>query len=163
MIPFPIKPLGERRAAYVAFAASASLLTFIFLLAAMMRQLKCPDPGRPQLTGSPLAASAVAPLPLSADAAEGRHLFLMNCAHCHADDAHGDEGPDLYDLHKSDGRIHQVITTGIKGEMPSFAKKLNDSDIRSITAYLRTLHNSTAQNATSSTTATSGNRTILAQ
>src|ERR1700736_4809049 len=74
-----------------------------------------------------------------ADATQGRHLFLMNCAHCHGDDAHGDEGPDLYDLHKSDARIHQVITGGIKGEMPSFAKKLKDTDVRALIAYLRTL------------------------
>ena len=76
-----------------------------------------------------------------ADATQGRHLFLMNCAHCHGDDAHGDEGPDLYNLHKSDARIHQVITGGIKGEMPSFAKKLGDPEIRLLTAYLRTLRN----------------------
>jgi mono/diheme cytochrome c family protein len=76
-----------------------------------------------------------------ADAEQGRHLFLMNCAHCHGDDARGDEGPDLHDLHKSDARIHQVVTNGIKGEMPSFAKKLKDPDIRALTAYLRTLRN----------------------
>ena len=76
---------------------------------------------------------------LIADAAQGRHLFLMNCAHCHGDDASGDEGPDLHDLHKSDARIHQVITGGIKGEMPSFAKKLGEPEIRQLTAYLRTL------------------------
>jgi len=74
-----------------------------------------------------------------ADATQGRHLFLMNCAHCHGDDARGDEGPDLHNLHKSDARIHQVITGGIKGEMPSFAKKLGEPEIRQLTAYLRTL------------------------
>jgi mono/diheme cytochrome c family protein len=68
---------------------------------------------------------------------------LLNCAHCHGDDAHGDEGPDLYNLHKSDARIHQVITAGIKGEMPSFGKKLRDPDVRAITAYLRTLRANT--------------------
>ena len=73
------------------------------------------------------------------EATQGRHLFLMNCAHCHGDDARGDEGPDLHNLHKSDARIHQVITGGIKGEMPSFAKKLGDPEIRQLTAYLRTL------------------------
>jgi uncharacterized membrane protein/cytochrome c5 len=74
-----------------------------------------------------------------ADATQGRHLFLMNCAHCHGDDAHGDEGPDLYDLHKSDARIHKVVLEGIKGEMPSFGKKLKDTDVRALIAYLRTL------------------------
>jgi mono/diheme cytochrome c family protein len=76
---------------------------------------------------------------VATDAGQGRHLFLMNCAHCHGDDARGDEGPDLHDLHKTDARIHQVITTGIKGEMPSFARKLGESDVRALTAYLRTL------------------------
>jgi mono/diheme cytochrome c family protein len=87
------------------------------------------------------APSSNAPMSqvMLADATQGRHLFLMNCAHCHGDDAHGDEGPDLYDLHKSDARIHQVITGGIKGEMPSFAKKLGEPEIRELTAYLRTL------------------------
>jgi mono/diheme cytochrome c family protein len=85
--------------------------------------------------------ATTAPVELTGDAAHGKHLFLMNCAHCHADDAHGDEGPDLYNLHKSDARIHQIVTGGIKGEMPSFAKKLNDQDIIAITAFLRTLRN----------------------
>ena len=76
---------------------------------------------------------------LTAEAAQGRHLFLMNCAHCHGDDAHGDEGPDLHNLHRSDARIHEVITTGIKGQMPSFGKKLADPDVRQLIAYLRTL------------------------
>ena len=77
---------------------------------------------------------------MTTEAAQGRHLFLMNCAHCHGDDARGDEGPDLHNLRKSDERIRQQIIDGVKGEMPSFAKKLNDSDIRALTAYLRTLH-----------------------
>jgi mono/diheme cytochrome c family protein len=77
---------------------------------------------------------------LTADAAQGRHLFLMNCAHCHGDDARGDEGPDLHNLHRSDARIREVITAGIKGEMPSFRKKLGDPEVRELTAYPRTLH-----------------------
>src|SRR5581483_10785645 len=85
----------------------------------------------------PSAQAAAVPVSLTGEAAQGKHLFLMNCAHCHADDAHGDEGPDLYDLHKSDARIYQIVTAGIKGEMPSFAKKLNDQDIKAITAFLR--------------------------
>jgi hypothetical protein len=32
--------------------------------------------------------------------------------------------PDLHNLHRSDVRIHEVIIAGIKGEMPSFWKKL---------------------------------------
>ena len=77
---------------------------------------------------------------LTADAVRGRHLFVMNCAHCHGDDARGDEGPDLHDPHRSDARIHEVITAGIKSEMHSFGKKLGDSDVQHLIAYLRTLH-----------------------
>ena len=86
-----------------------------------------------------IGSGILRPISSRGDAAQGRHLFLMNCAHCHGDDARGDEGPDLHDFHKNDARIHQVITGGIKGEMPSFAKKLGDPEIRQLTAYLRTL------------------------
>jgi mono/diheme cytochrome c family protein len=88
-----------------------------------------------------VSAQAAAQLAeLTGDAAQGRQLFLLNCAHCHGDVANGDEGPDLHNLHRSDARIHEVITAGIKGEMPSFEKKLADPDVRQLIAYLRTLH-----------------------
>jgi mono/diheme cytochrome c family protein len=69
----------------------------------------------------------------------GRALYLSNCAHCHAADATGDEGPDLHALQVSDRYIATMITRGIKGEMPSFAKKLGAADIDALAAYLRTL------------------------
>jgi len=71
--------------------------------------------------------------------ADGGKLFLNSCAHCHGADAHGDEGPDLHDLQMSDRHIVNVIKKGIKGEMPSFAKKLSDADSAKLVAYLRTL------------------------
>lgn len=70
---------------------------------------------------------------------EGRTLFLNNCAHCHGIDATGDEGPDLHGLEVSDRYIANRITHGIKGEMPSFAKKLHRDEITRLTAYLRSL------------------------
>jgi len=76
---------------------------------------------------------------LTADVAQGRRLFLMNGAHCLGDDARGHEGPDLHNLHRRDDRIRQVITAGIKGEMPSFAKKLGEPELEELSAYLRTL------------------------
>jgi mono/diheme cytochrome c family protein len=71
--------------------------------------------------------------------AAGRKLFLDSCAHCHGADAHGDEGPDLHGLEVSDRRIATVVRNGIKGEMPSFAKKLHPEEIAALIAYLRTL------------------------
>ena len=69
----------------------------------------------------------------------GYRLFDHNCAHCHGDDARGDEGPDLHDLRKSDGRLEKIIKNGIKGEMPSFGRKFSDADVQSLIAWLRTL------------------------
>jgi cytochrome c oxidase cbb3-type subunit 3 len=69
----------------------------------------------------------------------GRSLFLVNCAHCHGDDATGDEGPDLHGLVKSDARIASLINNGIKGEMPRFGAKLGAADIQAIIAFLHSL------------------------
>ena len=69
----------------------------------------------------------------------GASLFGRNCAHCHGDDAKGDEGPSLYDLTRSDARIATIIKEGIKGEMPKFGSKFSEGDIQSIVAFLRTL------------------------
>jgi len=71
--------------------------------------------------------------------AEGERHYFSSCAHCHGNDARGDEGPDLHGLEISDRRIATVIKHGIKGEMPSFAKKHDDAEILSLVAYLRTL------------------------
>lgn len=81
-----------------------------------------------------------APTPTSpALVKKGRALFLDSCAHCHGADARGDEGPDLHGVQVSDRYIHNTITRGIKGEMPSFAKKHNADDVTALTAYVRSL------------------------
>lgn len=69
----------------------------------------------------------------------GRRLFLKNCAHCHADDATGDEGPDLHGLEKSDEWIAGRIRKGVKGKMTAFGQKFSQTDIDDLIAYLRTL------------------------
>lgn len=71
--------------------------------------------------------------------AQGRILFLSSCAHCHGADATGDEGPDLHSVEVSDRYISNIITHGIKGEMPSFRKKLGRDEILRLTAYVRSL------------------------
>lgn len=74
-----------------------------------------------------------------ADAKSGRALFLKNCAHCHGADAHGDEGPDLHNLDWTDEQIATRIRNGKKGQMTSFAGRLQTIEIESIIAYVRTL------------------------
>ena len=132
-----MKSWSEGKAFLAAISVSGAALAGMFGAASVIRY------GRASISIPTFATSAQAAMKspaLTADAAQGRHLFLMNCAHCHGDDARGDEGPDLHDLHRNDARIHEVITAGIKGEMPSFGKKLGDPDVRQLIAYLRTLH-----------------------
>jgi mono/diheme cytochrome c family protein len=132
-----MKNWSEGKAFLAAILASGMALVGVFGVASVIRH------GQSLIAIPAFATSAQAaikPPEFTADAAQGRHLFLMNCAHCHGDDARGDEGPDLHDLHRSDARIHEVIIAGIKGEMPSFAKKLGDPDVRQLITYLRTLH-----------------------
>src|ERR1700722_11645614 len=86
------------------------------------------------------AAQPVQPSPSPPDAnATGRTLFLRNCAHCHGADAHGDEGPDLHLLDWTDLQIANRIRNGKKGQMTSFAGKLQPSDIDSLVGYVRSL------------------------
>ena len=132
-----MKNWSEGKAFLAAICASGTALIGMFGVAAVVRH------GALSISIPTFATSAQAATrspELTADVAQGRHLFLMNCAHCHGENAHGDEGPDLHDLHRSDARIHDVITAGIKGEMPSFGKKLGDPDVRQLISYLRTLH-----------------------
>src|SRR5690348_10513690 len=112
-----MKSWNERRAFLAALCASGTALALMVGVASVIRH------GHSSISLPTFATTAQAPTKppeVNTDAMQGRHLFLMNCAHCHGDDAHGDEGPDLHDLHRSDTRIHDVITAGIKGEMPSF-------------------------------------------
>jgi mono/diheme cytochrome c family protein len=81
----------------------------------------------------------VAAEPPAARAAHGRRLYLKSCAHCHGLDATGDEGPDLHGLWISDRGIATVIRRGIKGEMPSFSKKHDDTEIAELVAFVRSL------------------------
>ena len=132
-----MKPWSEGKVFLAAICASGIAVASMFGVASILRH------GQPSIsipTFVVTAQAAMKPAQLAADAEQGRHLFLMNCAHCHGEDAHGDEGPDLHSLHRSDARIHEVIIAGIKGEMPSFGKKLRDPDVRQLIAYLRTLH-----------------------
>jgi mono/diheme cytochrome c family protein len=85
---------------------------------------------------SSLPATNSPPSPLIA---QGQHLFLMNCAHCHGDDARGDEGPDLHGLRKTDARLSALINNGIKGEMPRFDQKLSPPDVQALIAFLNSM------------------------
>jgi mono/diheme cytochrome c family protein len=120
----------------VATAASLSALTLTFGLSLFLRSIASADPNRVTQTN---AAPANVALTSEANAEAGHKLFDRNCAHCHGDDARGDEGPNLYNLKLSDARIAKRIKEGVKGEMPRFGSKLSDQEITALTAYLRSL------------------------
>ena len=81
------------------------------------------------------------PLDAATLAARGRTLFFQSCAHCHGQDADGGEdAPSLLKLQISGAHMALVIQSGIKDEMPSFAKKYNEQDTSALVAYLKSLH-----------------------
>ena len=126
----------ETKAALLATASAFTLLGATFLFSPLLQ----PATAAPSQKHPTNIVSTAASPALEEEAKRGHSLFVHNCAHCHGDDARGDEGPSLYDLRKTDARITRIIKDGIKGEMPSFGTKLGESDVRALTAYLRTLH-----------------------
>ena len=126
----------EAKASMLAVLTSVCVLALTFGLAPFLRSSMATEANRNgHLDSKPLEAATN----LSAQVAQGRSLFARNCAHCHGDDARGDEGPTLYSLAMSDARIAKRVKEGIKGEMPKFGSKLNEEDITALIAYLRTL------------------------
>jgi mono/diheme cytochrome c family protein len=86
------------------------------------------------------APALVSPTEEAALVARGHDLFLLNCAHCHGDDALGtDEGPNLATRRVSNARVASVIKNGIKGEMPRFNQKLHDDDVQLLIHFLHSL------------------------
>ena len=127
----------ETKAALLATASALALLGVAFLFSPLLQ----PAPAAASQERATNIVSATTSPALEEEAKRGHILFDRNCAHCHGDDARGDEGPSLYDLRKTDARITKIIKEGIKGEMPRFGTKLNDADIQALIAYLRTLKN----------------------
>ena len=94
---------------------------------------------RPKPTATSRAGERLAIPTAGTQVHKGYTLFMMNCAHCHGNDARGDEGPDLHGITKSDARIASMIKNGVKGEMPKFGAKLTDSDVQALIAFVRSL------------------------
>ena len=126
----------EIKATILGVAASLGVLGLTFGLSPFLQSGKAADVRREQPTNTiPILAEAG----LVGQPKQGYKLFDHNCAPCHGDDARGDEGPNLHGLTKSDARITTIIKGGVKGEMPSFARKFSDADVQALIAYLRTL------------------------
>jgi mono/diheme cytochrome c family protein len=124
------------KALLTSVAAGASALGAAAALAAVLRHQEATHSHElpPYVTPADLAS-----VPPDVLVENGKKLYFENCAHCHGDDAHGDEGPDLHGIWVSDRRIATVIKRGIKDEMPTFATKLHDDEIAGLIAYVRSL------------------------
>jgi mono/diheme cytochrome c family protein len=126
----------EIKGTFIGLAAAACVLAGTFSLAQVLQSTNAVVSNA---ASQPVSSPAQASAPVGEAAQRGHSLFDRNCAHCHGDDARGDEGPNLYNLRKKDARITAIVKGGIKGEMPSFAKKFKDADVQDLIAYLRTL------------------------
>jgi mono/diheme cytochrome c family protein len=85
---------------------------------------------------------------LTAQQAEGQHVYEIGCAHCHEqNDLHlKSVPPDLHGLFSrntlpdgepaTDAEVEHVLMTG-KGLMPSFAYQLTREQMAALIAYLR--------------------------
>ncbi len=75
---------------------------------------------------------------------EGKEIFRINCAVCHARDASGGKGPALDGRSRSHATHHApetllgVIAKG-RGGMPAFATRLNDRQRAAVFAYIHSL------------------------
>jgi mono/diheme cytochrome c family protein len=101
------------------------------------------QPSAPSVESKQETSPAPKELPTTEVVAQGRNLYVQSCARCHGNDAKGngedDDGPDLHGLRISNTRISSAILKGVKGEMPSFAKKFSAADVTTLVAYLRSL------------------------
>lgn len=100
------------------------------------------------LAGTTIAGCHSAPR-LTAEQAEGKHLYAVRCAHCHEENDLNLKKvpPDLRGLFRlatlpggapaSDAEVRRVVLGG-KGLMPSFAGRFSDEQMAALIAYLHT-------------------------
>ncbi len=71
--------------------------------------------------------------------AEGRQLYMQNCARCHGANAMGKNGPRLVTTALSREEIEQTVTEGRPPKMPGFGKQLSSAKVKAVASYVRSL------------------------
>lgn len=85
------------------------------------------------LAALPAAQAAEAPL-------DGKKLFANSCGFCHSKGGRkAGKGPKLANSPRSDTFIVNRIKKGKQGRMPAYARAFDDTKIRAILAYIRSL------------------------
>jgi len=122
-----MKKFNGRQALLLAFAISTVSLCTALSSAVFVRAITKKSPIRETRNAN------------NQSIAEGRRIFVRHCVECHGFDARGEEGPDLHNLRAGDRLIRQIITGGIKEEMPAYSKALDEAEVQALIAYLKTL------------------------
>jgi mono/diheme cytochrome c family protein len=85
--------------------------------------------------------------------AEGRELYIQECAHCHQPDGEGYRhvyphlaGNPIVTLHNPEPTI-EIVLNG-RGSMPAFRDELEMQDIAAIISYIRTAWGNNASTVT---------------
>jgi mono/diheme cytochrome c family protein len=97
----------------------------------------------------PIIAGCHSQQELTPQQAEGQHLYVIRCAHCHEDNDLGLKPPPP-SIHGAMGKAHlpsgapatdaevrRLILTG-KDKMPSFAGRFTEDQMAALLAYLHT-------------------------
>lgn len=72
--------------------------------------------------------------------AEGKSLFLENCAACHGENGEGGNGPKLDGntfIQSRENIVNQILWGASDHGMPPFEAQLNDHQIAAIATYVR--------------------------
>jgi mono/diheme cytochrome c family protein len=69
----------------------------------------------------------------------GRQLYMRACARCHGADARGKNGPRLVGKSLSLDEIEKTVTDGRPPKMPSFGRQLSSTEVKAVSAYVRSL------------------------
>jgi mono/diheme cytochrome c family protein len=101
------------------------------------------------LAAGMIAAGCHSASRLTPEQAEGKHLYMVRCAHCHQDNDLNLKKvpPDLHDVFRraklpsgapaTDAEVERVVLAG-KGMMPSFAGRFTRQQMAALIAYLHT-------------------------
>jgi mono/diheme cytochrome c family protein len=100
------------------------------------------------VAGTELLSGCQSTPALTAQQAEGKHLYAVRCAHCHEENdlALKKIPPDLHGVFRrstfpsgapaTDAEMRRVVLAG-NGPMPSFAGRFTDGQMSALIAYLR--------------------------
>lgn len=91
-------------------------------------------------TNDPVANAPKNPIPpAAASAPMGQKLYATQCAGCHGAEGEGGFGSNLtgsYTYGKDPASVHESISAGRSGRMPSFAGRLTPEQIDSLVQHL---------------------------